>query len=142
MILANFPPRLSCVPLFLFPVPPPSSVTITTEPQGRIQSVGSDITVICIMELSAVIVESDLSLLAVNVRLYKDGALLREALPDHTMSSTTFTYTTRLNSFEGSDSGNYICRASVGPNDERLYLVGSEQRMSESIVITTGLLSI
>ena len=84
--------------------------------------------------------ESDLSLLTVDVHLYKDRAPLGGTLTDYAVSGTTYTYTTRLNSFSSSDSGNYMCSTSVGPNDQARYLMGSGIRMSENIVITTGLL--
>ena len=97
---------------------------------------GSDITLTCTVMLNPVIVESDLSLLMVDAQLSQpDGTPL--ALTGPTVTGTTFTYTTQLNSFGRSDSGNYTCNATVRPQQTSTYLTGDET-LSDLVEVTTG----
>ena len=77
-------------------VPPPASVTITSN-QANPVNAGSTVRVICTVELSPVVVDSDLSVLMVDVQLSRDGTPL--TLTDPTVAGTTFTYTIQLDSF-------------------------------------------
>ena len=106
-----------------------------------IVTIGNDITLMCTLELNSAIVESDLSLLMVDVQLSRDGA----SLSSPTMSpvtGTTFTYTTWLNSFGKSDSGNYTCTAAITPQPSVIYLTGNETVQSNTINIRAGMWSL
>jgi hypothetical protein len=95
--------------------------------------------VICTVELNSGIQESDLSLLMVSARLtHPNGTILSLS---NTVRGTTFTYTTQLNSFGRSDSGNYTCTATVRPQPTATYLTGSGV-LSNAIEITARELSI
>ena len=99
--------------------------------------VGSDVTLTCTLELNLAIVATDLPLLMVDVQLFRDGI----PLSNPTMSSatgTTFTYTTQLNSFMRSDSGNYTCTATIRPQPSTTYLTGNETLQSDTINIKAG----
>ena len=111
------------------------SVSMNSDPVGLIQTLGSDITLICTVELDSAIVESDLSLLIVDAQLSQDGTPL--VLTDPTVTGTTFTYTIQLDSFGRSDSGNYTCTATVRPLPTSTYLTGSSQD-SSTIEVTAG----
>jgi hypothetical protein len=67
--------------------------------------------------------ESDLLLLMVDAQLLRDGTPLTRIGP--IVSGTTFTYTTQLNSFGRSNSGNYTCMANVRPKLTAVYLTGT-----------------
>ena len=109
---------------------------ITNKPGGTIHSVGSFITVTCTIELGPVVTESELSLLMVDVQLSRDGTML--ILIGPTVTGTIITYTTQLNSFGRSDSGNYTCIATVRPNNQPSYLIGNRTLISKIIMISTG----
>ena len=121
--------------ILIFAVPTPSSLTLTTTSEAAV--VGSDITLTCTLVLNPAIVGSENALLTVNAQLFRDGTLL--ALPGITVTGTTFTYTTLVNSFGRSDSGNYTCNATVRPLSEStsLYLTGVEM-LSSKISIIAG----
>ena len=67
---------------------------------------------------------SEIFLLMVDTQLSRDGTPL--TLNGPTVSGTTFTYTRRFESFGRSDSGNYTCTASVGPDPAFTYITGNE----------------
>ena len=78
--------------------------------------------------------ESDLSLLMVSAELtHPNGTMLSLS---NTMSSTTLTYTTQLNSFGRSDSGGYTCTATVRPQPTATYLSGTDSD-TNNVEITT-----
>ena len=85
---------------------------------------GSDVTLTCTLELHSVVVPSELLLLMVDTQLSRDGTPL--ALSGPIASGTTFTYTRRFETFGRSDSGNYTCTASVGPDLALAYVIGNE----------------
>ena len=85
---------------------------------------GSGVTLTCTLELNSAVVLSELLLLMVDTQLSRDGTLL--ALTGPTVSGTTFTYTRQFESFERSDSGNYTCTASIGPDPALAYVTGNE----------------
>ena len=90
------------------------------------------------MELNSAIVESDLSLLMMDVQLSRDGTPL--TLTDLTVTGTVFIYTTQLNSFGRSDSGNYTCTATVEPRPTSTYLTRSIM-VTANISIKAGMSS-
>ena len=101
-------------------VPGQLSVSMNSDPVGPIQPLGSDVTLRCTVQLDPAIVESDLSLLIVDAQLSQDGTPL--VLTGPTVTGTTFTYTIQLDSFGRSDSGNYICTATIRPQPTSTYL--------------------
>ena len=116
-------------------VPDPQSVTVTSS-HGTIVVSGSDVTVNCTVELGSAMMESELSLLIVDVQLSRDGAPI--ALSGPTVSRTTFIYTAQLNSFGRNDSGNYTCTATVRPQPALTFLTGMG-RTFNTAKITTGI---
>ena len=119
-------------------VPTPSSLILTSSSGNtNVVMVGSDVTLTCTLELNSAIVASDLSLLVVDVQLFRD----RTPLSNPTMSPVTgitFTYITQLNSFMRSDSGNYTCTATIRPQPRITYLTGNETLQSDTINIKAG----
>jgi hypothetical protein len=87
--------------------------------------------------LNSAIVASDVSLLLVDTQLSRSGTPL--TLTGPTVTGTTFTYTIQFNSFGRSDSGNYICTATVRPQPTMgtLYHAGNEM-LSSVINIRAG----
>ena len=86
------------------------------------------------------ILDSEIFLLMVDVQVsWPDGTPLTIAGP--TVTGTTFIYTTQLNSFGRSDSGNYTCNATVRPQPSSTYLTGISI-MLDIARITTGSLII
>ena len=119
-------------------VPTPSSLILTSSSGNtNIIMVGSDVTLTCTLVLNSAIVPSDLSLLMVDVQLFRDGT----PLSNPTMSpvtGTTLTYTTQLNSFSRSDSGNYTCTATIRLQPSTTYLTGNETLQCDTINIKAG----
>ena len=107
---------------FFYSVPPPVSVSITSNPPSPVNNM-STVTVTCAVELSSAIIESDIPLLMVDARLSRDGTMLSVTGP--AVTSTTFTFTRRFETFGRSDSGNYTCTATVRPQPTSTYLTGS-----------------
>ena len=105
-------------------VPPPSTLMLISSGNSDIVTVGTGVTLTCTLMLNSAIVESDVSLLMIDTQLSRDGTPL--ALTGPTVSSTTFTYTTQLNSFGRSDAGNYTCTAVIRPQPTAIYLTGNE----------------
>ena len=97
--------------------------------------VGSDITLTCTLVLNSAIVGSENALLMVEAQLSRNGTAL--ALPSLSVSGTTFTYTTQLDSFGRSDSGNYTCNVTIRPQLTAVYLTGNEI-LSANINIRAG----
>ena len=86
--------------------------------------------------MSQEILDSEIFLLMVDVQVSRpDGTPL--TLTGPTVTGTTFTYTTQLNSFGRSDSGNYSCNATVRPQPSSTYLTGIST-MLDKARITTG----
>ena len=115
-------------------VPIPVSVLITSS-QANPVTVGSTLVINCTVELSPVIMDSDLSLLTVDVQLSRDGIAL---IPTNsTVALPTFTYIKELESFERNDSGNYTCAAVIRPKLTLTYLTESDV-LSNTTRITSG----
>ena len=79
------------------------------------------------------VLPSDLSLLIVDTQLSRDGTTLDLTGPVE--SGTAFTYTIQLDSFARNDSGNYICTATVRPQQPSTYLTGIGVQSSAIIII-------
>ena len=117
-------------------VPMISSVVMRSSKDNPLVTVGSAVTLTCTVELGPAVVDSDLSMLVVDVQFSRDGTTL--ALTGPTVTGTTFTNTIMLNSFEWNDSGNYNCTATVRPQSTSMYLTGSAVLGSETIYIQAG----
>ena len=123
---------------FFSSVPPPSSVSVTSTPSTPVNNILSTVTVNCVVELSPALRASNVSLLMVDTQLSRDGT--PQTLTDPTVTSSTFTYTRRFESFGRSDSGNYTCTANIRPTGPTAsYIIGSAERTSTS-EITIGML--
>ena len=105
-----------------------------------VQITGSDVTLTCAVELNSAVMSSEIFLLMVDTQLSRDGTPL--ALTGPTVSGTTFTYTTQLNSFGRSDSGNYTCTATIQPLPTSTYITGNETLQSDLISIKAGMILI
>ena len=122
---------------FLSSVAPPASVSITSNPPSPVSDM-STVTVTCTVELNnSAILESELSLVTVEAELSTPNEPTL-SLSNPIVSGTTFTYSTQLNSFERSDSGNYLCTATVRPLSTATYLTGVGI-LSNTIRITVGM---
>ena len=100
------------------------------------------------MEFGQLVMESELSLLMVDVQLSRKGTYTMRNLSDSNplISGTTLTYSTVVNSFSRSDSGNYSCVVTTRPHPNleqpsSFYLNGTEKSVSIQALITTGRVS-
>ena len=121
-----------------FIVPTPSSLMLMSNGGNSDDItvvVGSDLTLTCTLVLNSAIMGSENALLMVEAQLSRNGTAL--ALPSLSVTGTTFTYTTQLNSFGRSDSGNYTCTATIRPQATAVYLTGNEI-LSSHINIRAG----
>ena len=91
--------------------------------------------------------EIELSLLMVDVQLSRKGTdttrNLSDSNPMISDSGTTLTYSTMVNSFSRSDSGNYSCIVTIRPLPKLIqpflfYLNGTGRSMSNQTQVTTG----
>jgi hypothetical protein len=124
----------------MYKVPTPSSITlVSSDHSSRHNSLlilGSDVTLTCTLELNSVVVPSEIFLLMVEALLSRNGTPLMLIGP--TVSGTTFTYTRRFESFGRTDSGNYTCTATVGPEEALTYFTGNET-LSATVNIKAGM---
>jgi hypothetical protein len=88
------------------------------------------------LELNSAIVASEILLLMVEAQLLRDGTPL--TLTEQTIRGTTFTYTTQINSFGRSDSGNYTCTVTVEPEPTLTYVTGNKT-LSATVNIKAGM---
>ena len=110
-------------------------MVVTSNP-SPIPSAGTNVELICTVELGPTVSQSDLSLLMVDAQLSRDGTPL--ALTGPTMTGTTFNYTIQLDSFGRNDSGDYTCTATVKPQLTSTYLTESGTKYSNTVRITAG----
>ena len=110
-------------------------ITLTSSETNFNQIIGSNVTFTCAVELNPVILGSEIFLLTVNAQLFRDGTPL--ALNGPTVTGTTFTYMARVNLFGRSDSGNYVCTATIRPQPFFTYLTGTEV-LSDTLTIIAG----
>ena len=123
-------------------VPDPQLVTLIS---NDVLS-GADVTINCTLEFGQLVMESELSLLIMDVQLSRKGTYTMRNLSDSNplISGTTLTYSTVVNSFSRSDSGNYSCVVTIRshPNLEQpssYYLNGTGKSVSIQVLITTGI---
>ena len=110
-------------------------MSVTSTPSSPVNDITSTVAVNCVVELGPSVMESELSLLMVDTQLSRDGTPL--TLTGPMVSGTTFTYTRRFETFGRSDSGNYTCTATVGPEPTAVYLSGSGS-LTNTARITIG----
>ena len=110
----------------MYKVPTPSSITLTSigRSSNSLLILGSDLTLMCTLELNSAIVASEIFSLMVDVQLSRDGTPL-------TLTGPTVT--------GRSDSGNYTCTATVRPEPSLIYVTGSET-LSDTVYIKAGIL--
>ena len=123
-----------------FTVPDPQSVTLTSSDVLN----GADVTINCTVEFGQGVMESELSLLMMDVQLSRMGTDMRNLSDSNpTISGTMLTYSTVVNSFHRNDSGNYSCVATIRPHPtlaqpSSFYLNGTGKSVSNQTQITTG----
>ena len=98
-------------------------------------TVGSSVNLTCTVEMSPRVIQSDLSLLVVDIKLLKDGMSHADGHGAVTMG-TTYTYTKEIPMFERLDSGNYSCNITV--RSLSTYLISSQPFPSDDIQVSTG----
>ena len=118
-------------------VPTLSYVSLSGRKQNitSIHTIGSDITLICAVELNPTILDSEIFLLTIDAQLSRNGTPL--PLTGPTVTGTTFTYVTHLRSFQQRDFGNYTCTATVTPSPSSTYLTGIDV-LSNTLNIKPG----
>ena len=117
--------------LFLHAVPPIHVHLSYTPLPPDLTTEGECTTFTCTVELGPPgLVDSDLSLIEVDVQLYRDGAPLSLSGPT-VVTDTTLTYSTQLDLSVRNNSENYTCTATVTPKDESAYI----DTVSESDVV-------
>ena len=87
-------------------VPVPESVYITSDPRSPIRPVGSNVTLICTVELSPAV---DVPVSVNTVWTGPDGFKRNIAAEPVMGSNTTHASTTMIRSFGRTESGNYTC---------------------------------
>ena len=113
---------------------PTLSVTVSTSTGSNIIRDRTAVTVNCVVEFSPSVMESDLSLLMVEVQLSRDGTVLSLAGP--TAIATGFTFGAYVSCFSDSDVGNYSCDATVTPTQSSSqFLTGMGQGTSPLVPI-------
>ena len=117
--------------MFLSVVPAPT-VTLSSSIPNPIPPFGSDVTLICSVELSPLV---DIPV-TVNIQLSDPSEdLLTTALPS--MSGSTYNITRMIASFGRDQSGVYTCTATVHSTSPNTFVTDSNS-MSNSIRVTTG----
>lgn len=119
--------------VFFFFVVPITSVVITSDPMlaGPIIE-GTSISLICTVEMGALLVASDWQLFDLEVTFFRDDSKIITFV-----NSTTLAYTHQIISFSGDDSGNYSCTAIARPHSSSGFINGSNS-VSNILKVTTG----
>ena len=123
--------------LCMHSVPPPTSMTITTDQDNPIRPIGSSVNVTCVthVDLSSEL-EIDVSL-TMNIRLTDPNSnLLGSKLFTVLQSNHTYHSTAIISSFGRNNSGLYKCSVNISSTGLSVFLV--EHNSSKSVQITTG----
>ena len=116
----------------LLSVPPPVSVTVTSDPVSPIQPfIFPTVTLTCTVELSPAV---DVPVTVNTVWTGPDGFMTTNTAQPVTGRTTTYTSTAVVSSFGRDQSGNYTCSATVTSNSQ--YLTDSSKSGSKNV--TTG----
>ena len=139
VIMSKISKLLHCVYYSLFLlcplVPPPTSVTITSDPVSPIQPVGSDVTLTCTVELSPAV---NVEVAVGTVWTGPAGFMTTNTAQPVMGSTTTYTSTAMVSSFGRDKSGDYICVATASPKPPSLFLTISGSRRG-TVEVTTGI---
>ena len=120
--------------MYVYTVPAPASVVVTSSDI----TAGDPATLNCTVEWVQAVTNSDLSAVVVDVQLSgPDGSLLSLSGPN--LSGTTFTYTTRVDSFGRNESGVYTCGASIRPKPSLSKFLTGPSQLSGSARVTAGI---
>ena len=84
---------------------------------------GTNVIVLCTVELSPPVTESELSLLRVDAHLTHNGT--RDIPTNREEHGTSFTYIAVVRSFQADDSGDYVCTATLSPLSPSPYITGN-----------------
>ena len=116
---------------FLFPVPAPLALVLTSDPSSPVRPVGvANVTMTCTVELSPVV---DVPV-TVNIQLSDPaGRTLTTTTP--TVSGSSYTAIATVNSFGRDESGNYTCTANI--TSSSLFLTNSRSK-STMAHVTVG----
>ena len=122
----------------IFPsVPSITSVTVRSSPGNPVR-VGSTVTVTCVVELTATVIMSELSVLTTAAQLTGGGNTPTSSSP--TISGSSLTYSFSLGPFMRTDSDNYTCNATIGSPSSFLTAAATDQG-ANIVRITTGKLA-
>ena len=110
------------------------SINLTSVPVTPIRPIGSNVTLICIVELSPFV---DVQMTVNTVMTGPTGLNLSNTSQSVMGNATTYTYTAIVSSFGREKSGSYICRASVHSPSPLNFVIGMNA-ISETAYITTG----
>ena len=123
-----------CMLILLTTVPSPYSVIVSSYSSPSLtERTGIHGIVICTVELSPHVTESEVSLITVSARLIHNGT--REHLP--TMSApkgTTYTFSALIQSFQPNNNGEYVCTATVSPHTSSQLIIGNGTRTGMAVI--------
>ena len=99
--------------------------------------VGSEVRLMCTVKVNQTVHLSDLSLLTVEVQLFKDGEPLYLNNNRATaVSRRSFSYIAELTPYERNDSGNYTCISTIA--SPSAFLITSRPTTSSNVKVSTG----
>ena len=120
--------------LSYYAVPAPT-VTLSSSISNPIPPFGSDVTLTCAVELSPAV---DVPV-TVNTVLTTDEGFMRTSTAQPVMgSSTNYASTFVISSFGRSNSGNYICSATISLTSNAYISDSMRSTVSHTIRVTTG----
>ena len=111
---------------------PPNSVTVTSDPVSPVRPIGSAVTLTCTVELSPSV---DVPVTVNTVWTGPAGFMTTNTAQPLMGSTTTYTSTAMVNSFQRNQSGNYSCRATVSSSSP---VLTDSSPISDTKRITTG----
>ena len=118
-----------------FAVPAPTSVALSSSIPNPISPFGSDVILTCAVELSPVLVDVPV---IVNTVLTTPARFTRTSTAQLVMgSNTSYASTFLISSFGRSDSGIYVCAATISSTSNNPYISGSSTA-NHSVRVTTG----
>ena len=89
------------------------------------------------MELSPAAIEPSISLLMVDIQLFKDENPLNST-GSVVANATIYTYRTQIISFQLNDTGNYSCTATIRSRSQ--FIIDSDNQ-SYTLQVTTGIVN-
>ena len=119
-------------PICMHAVPSPSSVIVASDP-SFIESTGLHVIVLCTVELSPLVTESEVSLITVSAQLIHNGT--RElSLTTSAPKGTTYTFSALIQSFQRNNNGEYVCTATVSPHTSSQLIIGNGTRTGMAVI--------